>query len=257
MDSSTTRNVPKLSHNSASKSRPGDSPIPALASGNFQPAAATTTEEKFSDAGQVHSLTGVCPTVALHVLWDFPRGVGSIEEISSFASRYRSAARVHQPEPVSGSDLQIRLVRKSRQGCARAARLQHTRDSIDIAQRLHSRDISLWFADGSNYPGTANIRQRKQWFEEELKARTRDLSPGPATAGGVQALRAGLLSHRYRGLGNGPAPGACRRAAGQSAGRHRPPLSVAEHRADCRLAAVRRHARADSISTTAAMPTTI
>ena len=36
----------------------------------IQPAAATTTEEKFSDAGQVHLLTGVCPTVALHVLWD-------------------------------------------------------------------------------------------------------------------------------------------------------------------------------------------
>ena len=33
----------------------------------IQPAAATTTEEKFSDAGQVHQLTGVCPTVALHV----------------------------------------------------------------------------------------------------------------------------------------------------------------------------------------------
>ena len=38
----------------------------------IQPAAATTTEEKFSDAGQVHLLTGVCPTIALHVLWDCP-----------------------------------------------------------------------------------------------------------------------------------------------------------------------------------------
>ena len=40
-----------------------------------QPAAATTIEEKFSDAGQVHLLTGVCPTMALHVLWDCPDGV--------------------------------------------------------------------------------------------------------------------------------------------------------------------------------------
>lgn len=37
----------------------------------IQPAAATTTEEKFSDAGLVHRLTGVCPTIALHVLWDW------------------------------------------------------------------------------------------------------------------------------------------------------------------------------------------
>jgi len=34
---------------------------------------------------------------------------------------------------------------------------------------LRCRDVSLWFADGSNYPGTANIRQRKQWFEENLR----------------------------------------------------------------------------------------
>ena len=36
----------------------------------IQPAAASTIEEKFSDAGEVHRLTGICPTVALHVLWD-------------------------------------------------------------------------------------------------------------------------------------------------------------------------------------------
>src|SRR5205085_11070350 len=55
--------------------------------------------------------------------------------------------------------------------------LQHTRDSIEIARRLNSRDISFWFADGSNYPGTANIRQRKKWFEEALQEAHRKLSP--------------------------------------------------------------------------------
>jgi len=54
----------------------------------IQAAAATTTEEKFSDAGQVHLLTGVCPTVALHVLWDCPDGVQSTDQIKRFASRY-------------------------------------------------------------------------------------------------------------------------------------------------------------------------
>ena len=55
----------------------------------IQPAAATTTEEKFSDAGQVHQLTGVCPTVALHVLWDCPNGARDTDEIKKFADRYR------------------------------------------------------------------------------------------------------------------------------------------------------------------------
>ena len=54
----------------------------------IQAAAATTTEEKFSDAGQVHLLTGVCPTVALHVLWDCPQGVQSSDDIKRFAARY-------------------------------------------------------------------------------------------------------------------------------------------------------------------------
>ena len=52
------------------------------------------------------------------------------------------------------------------------------KDSIEIARRLNSRDVSLWFADGSNYPGTANIRQRKQWFTEGLKESHRALAAG-------------------------------------------------------------------------------
>ena len=59
-----------------------------------QPGAATSTEEKFSDAGQVHLLTGVCPTVALHVLWDFPNGIQSAGEILKYSRTIWSASRV-------------------------------------------------------------------------------------------------------------------------------------------------------------------
>ena len=143
----------------------------------IQPAAATTTEEKFSDAGQVHLLTGVCPTVALHVLWDCPRGVESTDEIKQFASRYGVAAGFDQSQSLSGSGIQIRIVRQSGRSSVGMRAMQHTNDSIEIAKRLHSRDISFWFADGSNYPGTANIRQRKQWFVDGLKEAHRSLSP--------------------------------------------------------------------------------
>src|ERR1700744_1508796 len=53
-----------------------------------QAAAATTIEEKFSDAGQVHALTGVCPTMALHVLWGFPEGLSSVPQVAALANRY-------------------------------------------------------------------------------------------------------------------------------------------------------------------------
>jgi L-rhamnose isomerase/sugar isomerase len=141
----------------------------------IQPAAATSTEEKFSDAGQVHLLTGVCPTVALHVLWDCPEGINSTGDIKKFAERYRVL-----PGAINPNLFQDQAYKYGSFGnpdpAIRQHALQHIRDSIEIARRLHSRDISLWFADGSNYPGTANIRQRKQWFTEMLKESHRALS---------------------------------------------------------------------------------
>ena len=53
----------------------------------LQPAAATTTEEKLNDAGQVHRWTGVCPTVALHVLWDLPNGADEAEQVQALARK--------------------------------------------------------------------------------------------------------------------------------------------------------------------------
>lgn len=143
----------------------------------LQLAAAGTTEEKLSDAGQVHQLTGVCPTVALHVQWDFPEGVNSAAEIKALAQRHGI-----QPGSINPNLFQDQHYKFGSFGnpdaVIRDTAIRHTKDSIEIARRLGSRDISMWFADGSNYPGTANIRQRKQWFEEGLKACHAALSPG-------------------------------------------------------------------------------
>lgn len=142
----------------------------------IQPAAATTTEEKFSDAGQVHLLTGVCPRVALHVLWDCPDGVQSTEQVKGFASSYGVAPGSINPNLFQDQEYKYGSFGNPDPSIRKRA-LQHTKDSIEIARRLNSRDISLWFADGSNYPGTANIRQRKQWFEEALEEAHGELSP--------------------------------------------------------------------------------
>ena len=130
----------------------------------IQPAAATTTEEKFSDAGQVHLLTGTCPTIALHVLWDFPNGVNSTHDIQKFSER--SGVRAGSINPNLFQDQEYKYGSFGNPDPAiRKRALEHVKNSVEIARRLGCRDISLWFADGSNYPGTANIRQRKQWFE--------------------------------------------------------------------------------------------
>jgi L-rhamnose isomerase / sugar isomerase len=142
----------------------------------IQLGAATTTEEKFSDAGQVHSLTGVCPTIALHVLWDCPAGIESADEIKTFAARCGISPGSINPNLFQDQEYKYGSLGNPNPAIRERA-LQHSTDSVEIARRLKSRDLSMWFADGSNYPGTANIRQRKQWFAEALKELHRKLSP--------------------------------------------------------------------------------
>ena len=142
----------------------------------LQPAAATSIEEKFADAGQVHALTGICPTVALHVQWDFPQGVQSTDQVNHLAGRYGV-----RPGAINPNYFQDQIYKFGSLGNpdpeVRERALQHTRESIEIAKQLRSRDVSLWFADGSNYPGTANLRRRKAWFEECLREAHGELGP--------------------------------------------------------------------------------
>jgi len=142
-----------------------------------QPAAATTIEEKFSDAGLVHSLTGACPTIALHVLWDLPDGMDDVQQVTALAARHGVAAGSINPNLFQDREYKHGSLGNPDAGVREHA-LQHILDSLDIQHALKSRDLSLWFADGSNYPGTANIRQRKLWFEEALRKTHRHLQPG-------------------------------------------------------------------------------
>ena len=101
----------------------------------IQPAAATTTEEKFSDAGQVHLLTGVCPTVALHVLWDCPDGVRSTDDIKKFSERYGVLPGSINPNLFQDQEYKFGSFGNPDPAIRQRA-LQHTKDSIEIARRL-------------------------------------------------------------------------------------------------------------------------
>jgi L-rhamnose isomerase/sugar isomerase len=142
----------------------------------LQSAAASTIEEKFSDAGQVHALTGICPTIALHVLWDFEDGLRSVANVSALAGRYGVG-----PGSINPNLFQDQIYKHGSfanpDPSVRDQALKHSADSIAIARDLRSRDISFWFTDGSNYPGTANIRERKRLFEECLQSTHARLAP--------------------------------------------------------------------------------
>ena len=134
-----------------------------------QPAAASTIEEKFADAAEVHRVTGVCPSLALHVLWDFREGAASAAEVLSLAKQTGVKAGSINPNLFQDQVYKFGSFGNPDPNVREVA-LQHVLESTEIATTVQSRDISLWFADGSNYPGTQNIRHRKAWFEEGLRS---------------------------------------------------------------------------------------
>ncbi len=143
----------------------------------LQPAAATSTEDKFADAGQVHRLTGVCPTVALHVLWDLPNGIADCGKVQAMAAEYGL-----RPGSINPNVFQDQNYKHGSIGnpdpAIRQEAMDHILNCVEIQKKLGSRDLSLWFADGSNYPGTQNIRHRRQWFAESLKETHEALADG-------------------------------------------------------------------------------
>jgi L-rhamnose isomerase / sugar isomerase len=142
----------------------------------LQAAAATTIEEKLSDAGEVHALTGACPTVALHVQWDFPQGIDDAPVVAAAARRAGVEPGAINPNLFQDQEYKFGSFGNP-DARVRARAIEHCKHSIEIARTLNCRDLSLWFADGSNYPGTANIRDRKRYFEEALAAVHASLAP--------------------------------------------------------------------------------
>src|SRR5580704_1052109 len=143
----------------------------------IQDSAATTIEEKFSDAGQVHAATGACPTLALHVQWDLPKGLQDVAEVSKLAKRFGVRAGSINPNIFQDQKYKYGSVANP-DAAIRKMAIRHIVDCVAIAEALGSRDVSPWFADGSNYPGTQNIRKRIGYFEEALREIHSALRPG-------------------------------------------------------------------------------
>jgi L-rhamnose isomerase/sugar isomerase len=142
-----------------------------------QPGAATTVEEKFADAAQVNKLTGASPTVALHVLWDLPNGKGDVPEIQRLERKFGVKAGSINPNLFQSQEYKYGSICNP-SAEIRGNALAHLLDSVEIGRELGSKDVSLWIADGSNYPGTQSIRKRIEWMEEVLASTHAALGEG-------------------------------------------------------------------------------
>ncbi len=124
----------------------------------FQPAAAVDLEDKLHDAGLVHRLTGACPTVAVHVLWDFEPGTDP-QKIARLARKYGTRIGAINPNVFQHQCYKLGSF-CSPDRKARTTALNHTLDSIEIGKVVKSKFLSMWLADGTNYPGQDSISRR-------------------------------------------------------------------------------------------------
>lgn len=142
----------------------------------YQAAAASTLEEKLADAGEVHRLTAACPSVAVHVLWDFTAGEDPTST-SAVAAKY--GVRIGAINPNVFQDQAYKLGSFcSPDPSARKMALDHTLESIEIGRAVGSTLLSMWLADGTNYPGQDNIVRRKRDLEAAFKTIHDAMPPG-------------------------------------------------------------------------------
>ncbi len=141
----------------------------------LQPAAAVDLEDKLADAGMTHACTGMTPTVAVHVLWDFPHGF----DPSVVALARQHGVRIGSINPNVFQDPCYKFGSiTNRDAAIRRKALKHILDSVAIGRRCRSKYLSLWFADGTNYPGQADIVQRKNWAAAALQQVHRAMPAG-------------------------------------------------------------------------------
>lgn len=122
--------------------------------------------EKLDDAAMVNKYTGVCKSVAVHIPWD---KVDNYDDACKYAEKLGIRIGAVNPNIFQDDDYMLGSVTNTNPAIRKKA-IDHMIECVDIARKFKSKTISLWFADGTNYPGQGNIRKRKNWMLDSLLA---------------------------------------------------------------------------------------
>lgn len=127
--------------------------------------AARNVYERIEDASVVHRLTGCCPSVALHIPWD---KVEDWEALKEFAKEKGLKIGAINPNLFQDPDYKFGSLTHPSEKVRKKA-IAHVLECVEIAEKVGSKVISLWLADGTDYPGQDDFRSRKRRLEESLK----------------------------------------------------------------------------------------
>ncbi|MEU2624004.1 L-rhamnose isomerase [Streptomyces sp. NPDC007157] len=123
-----------------------------------------SAKEKLDDAAQVHAVTGVAPTVALHIPWD---KVDDYADLAGHAEKQGLKLGAINSNTFQDDDYKLGSICHPDAAVRRKA-VGHLLECVDIMDATGSRDLKLWFADGTNYPGQDDIRARQDRLAEGL-----------------------------------------------------------------------------------------
>ncbi|MGH3212348.1 MAG: L-rhamnose isomerase [Trebonia sp.] len=131
-----------------------------------QPGVPRNPYEKADDAAQVHKYTGVAPIMAVHIPWDKVDDYGALS-----AHAHDNGIRIGavNANVFQDDDFKLGSVCNPDQKSRKKA-LAHLLECVDIMDATGSRDLKLWFADGTNYPGQDDIVARQDRLAEALAA---------------------------------------------------------------------------------------
>ena len=146
--------------------------VPSWAYGNSgtrfkvfgSPGTPRTVAEKIADAATVHRFTGLAPSVALHIPWDL---VDDFGKLRVYAEDQGVRLGTINSNTFQDDDYKLGSLTHA-DPKIRAKAVQHNLDCVDVMNQTGSRDLKIWLADGSNYPGQADMRSRQDWLAEGL-----------------------------------------------------------------------------------------
>ncbi|MCH8291510.1 L-rhamnose isomerase [Candidatus Poribacteria bacterium] len=130
-----------------------------------QTGAARNAPERLEDAATVHRFTGVAPTVALHIPWD---KTDDWDGLKQYAADLGIGIGAINPNVFQDQEYKLGSVCNHDAEIRRLA-TDHMLECVEIMKVTGSKLLSLWFADGTNFPGQGNFRKRKRWMYKSLQ----------------------------------------------------------------------------------------
>ncbi len=127
-------------------------------------------EQKIEDIGLIHSLTQTAGAVSLHIPWDVPNDYNAIKELAAANDILFDAvnSNTFQDQKNAAESYKFGSLSNTSQAVREQA-IAHNIDVINIGNKLGSKSLTVWLADGSSFPGQNNFQTALQNTQNSLK----------------------------------------------------------------------------------------